>query len=153
MKSNLIKNSDKAIRQGSKSFSLASRLFDKETFEAAKILRSDAVFLGFPDFGFSKTAKETFLLWKSKDSVLARLIYVIRTLKPDVIITNHDTITSKPNRQHGNHQAVGISAYEAFQKAADPSYHPEQLHDDITAWQVKKLFFRFLNRGNKTLCK
>lgn len=38
MKNNLIINSDKTIRQGSKSFSLASRLFDKETFEAAILL-------------------------------------------------------------------------------------------------------------------
>ncbi|MBI5215144.1 MAG: PIG-L family deacetylase [Ignavibacteriae bacterium] len=120
----------------------------KETLEAVKIIESDVFFLGFPDFGFSKTAKETFSMWRSKDSVLARLVYLIRALKPDVIITNHDTITTKPNRQHGNHQVVGISAYEAFEKAADPLFHPEQLNDDVTLWQAKKLFFRFLNRGN-----
>jgi len=98
----------------------------RETLEAAKILGAEAHFLGFRDFGFSKTAKETFSMWGGKDSVLARLVYVIRALKPDVIITNHDTVTTKPNRQHGNHQAVGISAYQAFEKASDPSYHPEQ---------------------------
>ncbi|TAK61162.1 MAG: PIG-L family deacetylase [Bacteroidetes bacterium] len=120
----------------------------KETLGAAVFLGSEVFFLGFPDFGFSKTAKETFAMWGGKDSVLARLVYAIRVIKPDVIITNHDTITTKPNRQHGNHQAVGITAYEAFEKAADPSYHPEQLNGDVAPWQVKNLFFRFLNRGN-----
>jgi LmbE family N-acetylglucosaminyl deacetylase len=120
----------------------------KETLEAAGIFGSEVFFLGFPDFGFSKTANETFSIWKSKDSVLARLVYLIRLLKPDVIITNHDTITTKPNRQHGNHQAVGITVYEAFQKAADATFHSEQLNDVVTPRQAKKLFFRFLNRGN-----
>jgi LmbE family N-acetylglucosaminyl deacetylase len=118
----------------------------KETMEAAKLIGSEVYFLGFPDFGYSKTAKETFPRWGGKDSVVARLVYFIRALKPDVIITNHDTVTTGPNRQHGNHQAVGISAYEAFEKASDPSYHPEQLHDGMTPWQVKKLFVRFYDR-------
>jgi hypothetical protein len=109
------------------------------------------------DFGFSKTAKETFKMWGGKDKVLARIVYMIRCIKPDVIITNHDTITTKPNRQHGNHQAVGITIYEAFEKAADPNYHPEQYEpmlneimvpDDKSEngqtqpWQVHKLYFR-----------
>ncbi|MBI3195378.1 MAG: PIG-L family deacetylase, partial [Ignavibacteriae bacterium] len=59
----------------------------KETLEAADILGSEVFFLGFPDFGFSKTATETYSMWKSKDSVLARLVYLIRVLQPDVIIT------------------------------------------------------------------
>jgi len=119
----------------------------RETLEAAKILGSEVYFLGFPDFGFSKTAKETFAKWGGKDNVLARLVYVIRALKPDVIITNHDTVTTKPSRQHGNHQVVGITAYEAFARAADPSFHPEQLNDSVTVWQVKKLYNRLFRRG------
>lgn len=127
---------------GSELYDDLGELRTNETLEAAKILGTEAYFLGFPDFGFSKTAKETFSKWGGKDSVLARLVYFIRALKPDVIITNHDTVTVKPNRQHGNHQAVGITAYEAFSKAADPLYRPEQLNDRVTTWQVKKLFFR-----------
>lgn len=114
----------------------------KETLGAAKILGSEVYFLGFPDFGFSKTAKETFSKWGGNDSVLARLVYVIRALKPDIIITNHDTVTTKPSRQHGNHQVVGITVLEAFEKSADPHFHPEQLNDSITTWQVKKLYYR-----------
>lgn len=114
----------------------------EETLAASRILGTSVYFLGFPDFGFSKTAKETFRMWGGKDEVLSRIVYMIRALRPDVIITNHDTITTLPYRQHGNHQAVGITAYEAFQKAADPGYHPEHFKHGVTPWQVKKLYFR-----------
>ena len=134
---------------------IGSELYDdlgvlrtKETLEAAKILGTEPYFLGYPDFGFSKTARETFAKWGGRDSVLSRLVYYIRALKPDVIITHHDTITTEPNRQHGNHQAVGISAYEAFAKAADPAFHPEQLSDSVGVWQVKKLYVFFRNRDS-----
>lgn len=116
----------------------------EETLAASKILGTQVFFLNFPDFGFSKTAKETFRMWGGKDAVLSRIVYMIRALKPDVIITNHDTITTLPFRQHGNHQAVGITIYDAFEKAADPNYHPEQLKGGLTPWQVKKLYFRIL---------
>lgn len=118
------------------------KIREQECYDAAAIQGSTAYFLGELDFGYSKTAKETFKMWGGEDSVLARIVYMIRVLRPDVIISNHDTITTKPDRQHGNHQAVGISVYEAFDKAADPNYHPEQLTGGITPWQVKKLFFR-----------
>jgi hypothetical protein len=63
-------------------------------------------------------------------------------MRPDVVISNHDTITTKPYRQHGHHQVVGITIYEAFDKAADPNFHPEQFVNGITPWQIKKLYFR-----------
>jgi len=113
------------------------RLRERETREAASVIGSEVYFLGFEDFGFSKTARETFAKWGGREKVVEKLVSYIRALKPDVIISRHDTVTTKPNRQHGNHQAVGLSVYEAFEKAADPLYHPEQ-----PPWQVKKLFLR-----------
>lgn len=121
------------------------KIREHETRSAAKILGTTTLFLGFLDFGFSKTAKETFRMWGGKDSVLARIVYLIREIKPDVVITNHDTITTMPRRQHGNHQAAGITIFEAFDKAADPTYHPEQLKNGITTWQIHKLYFRVLD--------
>lgn len=118
------------------------KIREQECINAAKIQGSKPYFLGLLDFGFSKTAKETFKFWGGKDSVLKRIVYMIRIIRPDVVITNHDTITTKPYRQHGNHQAVGITIYEAFDKAADPSYHPEQLVGGVEPWQIKKLYFR-----------
>ena len=136
---------------GSELYEDLGALRTNETLEAAGILGSEVFFLGYPDFGFSKTAKETFSKWGGSDSVLACLVYSIRVMKPDVIITNHDTITTQPDRQHGNHQAVGISAYEAFEKAADPAFHPEQLSDTVGTWRVKKLYFRIRGRDSLAL--
>lgn len=118
------------------------KIREQECYQSAEIQGSKAYFLGCLDFGFSKTAKETFKFWGGEDSVLSRIVYLIRLIRPEVVITNHDTITTKPNRQHGNHQAVGITIYEAFEKAADPLYHPEQLINGLAIWQIKKLFFR-----------
>ncbi|MFQ3596801.1 MAG: PIG-L family deacetylase [Chloroherpetonaceae bacterium] len=127
---------------GSSLYDDLAEIRTQETFEAAKLLGAETYFLNFRDFGFSKTAKETFQMWGGKDEVLSRLVYYIRKLRPDVVITNHDTITTKPFRQHGNHQAVGISVYEAFEKAADSTFHPEQFKSGVAPWQVKKLYFR-----------
>jgi LmbE family N-acetylglucosaminyl deacetylase len=124
------------------------RIREQECYDAAAIQGSTAFFLGELDFGYSKTAKETFKFWGGEDSVLARIVYMIRVLQPDVIITNHDTVTTQPGRQHGHHQVSGITVYEAFDKAADPNYHSEQFTSGtpwsggVIPWQVRKLFFR-----------
>ncbi len=114
-----------------------------ETERAARILGTQIFFLNFYDFGFSKHAEEAFARWGGRDKVTARLVYLVRKLKPDVMFTNHDTVTVGPYRQHGHHQAVGIAAYDAFELAADSSFHPEQLQEDgVDLWQVKRLFLR-----------
>ena len=114
-----------------------------ETEHAARHLGTQVHFLNFYDFGYSKIADEAFEKWGGRDLVTARLVYLIRTLKPDVLFTNHDTLTTGPNRQHGHHQAVGIAAYDAFELAADPAYHPEQLDEEgVDLWQPKRLFLR-----------
>lgn len=114
-----------------------------ETERAARILGTQTFFLNFKDFGYSKTAREAFQEWGGEDHVTSRLVYLIRSLKPDVLFTNHDTLTVGPRVQHGQHQVVGISAYKAFELAADPDYHPEQLSEEgVDLWQPKRLFLR-----------
>ncbi len=113
-------------------------LRSRETEEAARILDTEVFFLNFIDFGYSKTATETFQFWGGRNVVLERLVYMIRKLKPDVIMMNHNPIDG-----HGNHQAVAVAAIEAFDAAADPTFAPAQLQEQgIEAWQVKKLFWR-----------
>lgn len=77
------------------------KIREQECYNAAEIQGSKAYFLGELDFGFSKTAEDV-RFWGGEDSVLARLVYMIRVIRPDVVITNHDTITHKaksPARQ------------------------------------------------------
>jgi LmbE family N-acetylglucosaminyl deacetylase len=107
----------------------------RETIEASKIQGSEPYFLGLNDFGFSKSAEETFRVW-GHDEALQRMVLKIRELRPDVIITNHST-----SRGHGHHQATGRLILEAFDAAADPKRFPEQLQT-VKVWQPSRLFVR-----------
>ncbi|MEM1115008.1 MAG: PIG-L family deacetylase [Bacteroidota bacterium] len=132
-----------------------------ETEAAARILGTRVFYLNRYDFGFSKHAWETFGEWSrerrgfwdtaaapegadaARDALVADLVRLVRMLKPDVMFTNHDTSTAWPNAQHGHHQAVGISAVEAFRLAADPDYRPQQLREEgVDLWQPQRLFLR-----------
>jgi LmbE family N-acetylglucosaminyl deacetylase len=108
----------------------------RETIEAAEVQGSEPYFLGLRDFGFSKSADEALKVW-GHDEALRRMVLHIRRLRPDVIITNHDTTNG-----HGHHQATGRLVLEAFDAAADPKRFPEQLRDGLGTWQVQRLFVR-----------
>jgi len=110
----------------------------RETMAASEVQGSEPHFLGFRDFGFSKSAEETFRAW-GQTELLRRMVLNIRRLRPDVIITNHDTTSG-----HGHHQATGRMIIEAFFDAADPNKFPEQL-TQVSIWQTQRLFVR--NRG------
>lgn len=108
----------------------------RETMAAAEIQGSEPHFLGLQDFGFSKSADEAFHVWGHEEA-LRRLVLQIRLLRPDVIITNHDTTNG-----HGHHQATGRLALEAFDAAGDPKRFSAQLKDGLEPWQVQRLFVR-----------
>ena len=107
----------------------------RETRAAAEVQGSEPHFLGLKDFGFSKSAEETFRAWGEKEA-LRRMVYQIRRLRPDAIITNHNTTTG-----HGHHQATGQLIRIAFDAAADPKQFPEQLKE-VSVWQAQRLFVR-----------
>lgn len=107
----------------------------QETMKAAQIQGSEPYFLGLKDFGFSKSAEEAFKVW-GHDEALRRMVLKIRQLRPDVIITNHDTTSG-----HGHHQATGRLIIEAFDAAADPKRFPELLNQ-AKPWQPQRLFVR-----------
>jgi LmbE family N-acetylglucosaminyl deacetylase len=109
----------------------------RETMQAAQVQGSEPHFLGLTDFGFSKSAEEAFKVW-GHDEALRRMVLEIRRLRPDVIITNHDTVSG-----HGHHQATGRLVLEAFDAAADPKRFPEQLSaGGLSVWQPQRLFVR-----------
>jgi LmbE family N-acetylglucosaminyl deacetylase len=89
------------------------------------------------DFGFSKSADETFAKWGGHDTALADMVRVIRTFRPDVLVARFSG-TSRDG--HGHHQASSILAREAFRAAADPKRFPEQIAGGLQPWQAKKLY-------------
>lgn len=113
-----------------------------ETESASRVVGSEALFLNLRDFGYSKTATETYQFWGGREEVLRRLVYMIRRIKPDVIITNHHPWLDD-GENHGNHQVVALAALDALHAAADSTYRPEQLREPgVELWQVRKLFMR-----------
>ncbi|HEU5125638.1 MAG TPA: PIG-L family deacetylase [Verrucomicrobiae bacterium] len=86
------------------------------------------------DFGFSKDYRETLNIW-NKQEILSDVVRVIRTFRPDVIVTR---FSPEPGRTHGHHTASAVLALEAFKLAADTNAFPEQLKD-LKPWQPKRI--------------
>ena len=108
-----------------------------EMLAADKYYGVEQRFSRVADFGFSKTSDETFQKWGGHDIALADLVRVIRTFRPDVVVTRFQ---GAPRDGHGNHQASGILTREAFRAAADPNRFPDQIREGLQPWQAKKLY-------------
>jgi hypothetical protein len=89
------------------------------------------------DFGFSKSADETFAKWGGHDLALGDMVRVIRTFRPDVLVAR---FSGTERDGHGHHQASSILTREAFRAAADPKRFPEQIAQGLEPWQAKKLY-------------
>jgi LmbE family N-acetylglucosaminyl deacetylase len=86
------------------------------------------------DFGYSKDYRETLRIW-DRQAVLADIVRVIRSFRPDVIVTR---FSPEPGDTHGHHTASAVLAIEAFTRAGDPQAFPEQL-GELTPWQPKRI--------------
>ena len=88
------------------------------------------------DYGFSRSAEEAFLHWPH-DSILSDVVAVVRAWKPDVIISQF-TGTSRDG--HGQHQASGILAREAFSVAADGSRFEGQIAAGLAPHTTERFY-------------
>jgi LmbE family N-acetylglucosaminyl deacetylase len=125
---------------------LMGLLRTQELLEARKIDGGEQLFTRAVDFGYSKTAEETFVKW-DKQKVLADVVWAIRKFRPDVMITRFPP-TSKAG--HGHHTASAILAEEAFDLAGDPTAFPEQL-TYTSVWQPKRLYLNTSTWWDKEL--
>jgi LmbE family N-acetylglucosaminyl deacetylase len=120
-----------------------------ELLQADKYYGVDQRFSRVTDFGFSKTAEETFNKWHGHDIALADVVRAIRTFRPDVLTSR---FSGTPRDGHGHHQASAILAQEAFRAAADPNRFPEQIKEGLLPWQARKLYLgnppRMFQGGN-----
>ena len=80
--------------------------------------------------------EETLAFW-GKEAVLADVVWIIRSFRPDVIVTRFPVDRSSG---HGHHTSSARLAREAFHAAGDPRRFPEQL-DRVDPWQAKRLFW------------
>lgn len=80
---------------------------------------------------------------------LEKLVGIYRLTRPEVVITWLPGVFIGEN--HGDHQAAGVLATEAFDLAADPTAFPAQVAgaskrleiylENLTPWQVKKIYY------------
>jgi LmbE family N-acetylglucosaminyl deacetylase len=94
------------------------------------------------DFGFSKDYLETLNIWDRRQ-VVADMVRVIRTFRPDVLVT---CFSLQPGNTHGHHTASAVLALEAFRLAGKATAFPEQL-DTLRPWQPKRIVWNGGNRG------
>ncbi len=89
------------------------------------------------DYGFSKTLEEAWRFWP-RDSVLKDVVRIIRRFQPQIVIA---VFTGTPRDGHGQHQAAGWAAAEAFRVAGDPTVFPElEREEGLAAFSPLKLF-------------
>ena len=127
---------------GNETGELVGVLRTQELLAARRIDGARQFFTRAIDFGFSKNPEETFAIW-GHDQVLSDVVWIIRSFRPDVIVTRFPT-TGEGG--HGNHTASAILASEAFTAAADPKAFTWQLKW-VAPWQPKRLLWNVFRFG------
>ncbi len=108
----------------------------QELLAARKIDGGRQFFTRALDFGYSKSMDETLGIW-DRQQVVADIVRVIRTFRPDVVITRF--VPQPQPGNHGHHNASAVLALEAFKLAGDPKAFPEQFADGLTPWQPVRI--------------
>lgn len=90
-------------------------------------------FTRFIDYGYSKNVAETFRNWNRED-VLRDVVRVIRQERPHIVISRFQ---GTPRDGHGNHEAAGILARQAFDASGDGARFPEP---GVEPWQPLKFY-------------
>ncbi len=108
----------------------------QELLEARKRDGGEQFFTRAIDFGYSKSPEETFEFW-DKEKILSDVVWVIRKIQPDIIITR---FPATGQGGHGHHTASALLALEAYDLANDPKAFTEQLQY-VNPWQLRRVFW------------
>jgi len=129
----------------------AAALGDIREIEARNALATLGItnvwFLGGKDTA-SQNVLQSLANWGHGTS-LEQLVRLVRLTRPEVILTFlPGTFIGE---DHGDHQASGVLATEAFDLAGDPAVFPEQVAgptkrlepflENLRPWQVKKIYY------------
>ncbi len=87
------------------------------------------------DFGFTRSLEETLQKWP-REVLLEDAVRIVRRFRPQVVVS----VFSGTSRDgHGQHQAAGVTAQEAYRRAADPAA-PPLAAEGLTVWQPAALY-------------
>lgn len=88
------------------------------------------------DFGYTLSLDETLQKWP-KEALLEDAVRVIRRFKPQVVVS---VFPGTPHRNHGQHQAAGVTAYEAFPLAGKADAFPQLAAEGLSPWTPQVLY-------------
>ncbi|HTP43508.1 MAG TPA: PIG-L family deacetylase [Candidatus Acidoferrum sp.] len=129
----------------------AAALGDIRVIEARRALATLGImnvwFVGGHDTA-SQDVLQSLSSW-DHGKVLEEMVRLVRLTRPEVVLTFlPGTFIGE---DHGDHQAAGVLATEAFDLAGDPLVFPEQVtgpmrrlepyFDNLRAWQPKKIYY------------
>ncbi|AZA57099.1 PIG-L family deacetylase [Chryseobacterium shandongense] len=114
-----------------------------ELLEARKLDGAQQFFTRAIDFGFSKNTTDTFKQW-DENSIIADVVWVIRTFRPDVIICRFPPTAAAG---HGQHAASAVVAEKAFKLAGEKTAFPHQLKY-VNVWQPKRILWNTFRFGS-----
>ncbi|MEO8945579.1 MAG: PIG-L family deacetylase, partial [Gemmatimonadaceae bacterium] len=106
----------------------------QELLAARRIDGAHQYFTRAYDFGFSKTAAESFSHWP-RDSVLEDMVKVVRAFRPQIIVS---VFSGTPRDGHGQHQVAGILSRVVYDAAADTVRFPARKFG--APWTVLKFY-------------
>jgi LmbE family N-acetylglucosaminyl deacetylase len=107
-----------------------------ETLSVRAVDGGEALFGPFIDYGFSKNGEDCLNKW-NRTCVVKEIVRAIRMIQPQILISR---FTGRASDGHGQHQAIGIAALEAFEAAGDASAFPELLEMGLAPWQPRKFY-------------
>lgn len=105
-----------------------------EVLEARRIDGAQQFFTRAYDFGYSRTAEETFTHWR-REAILSDVVTIVRAFRPHVIIARY---TGTAEDGDGHHEASALLAREAFDFAGDTVRFPVALNG--FPWSPKALY-------------
>ncbi len=82
------------------------------------------------DFGYTRSLDETFRKWP-KDLLFEDSVRVVRRFRPQVVVS---IFNGTARDGHGQHQAAGVTAREAYRLAGDPAAFPTLTAEGLTPW-------------------
>jgi LmbE family N-acetylglucosaminyl deacetylase len=108
----------------------------EELLAARRIDGAQQYFTRAYDFGFSKSAAETYKHWPH-DSLLTDVVTVVRAFRPQIIIA---VFSGTPRDGHGQHQVSGLLAREAYDVAGNGTKFPASATAGLAPWTPLKFY-------------
>jgi LmbE family N-acetylglucosaminyl deacetylase len=93
----------------------------EELLAARRLDGASQYFTRAYDFGYSRNLADTWAHWP-RDTILKDVVRIVRRFRPQIIVS---IFSGTPRDGHGQHQAAGWAAAEAFRVAGDAAAFPE----------------------------